>query len=230
KVLKSRWLELLDRIAAEPTQRLCDLTSSLSPGRAEARPSGGTCFRMSGKREQNQQQPLKEWNATHTNYPREATIQEVFQQQVQRTPSAVALVFQNTQLSYDALNRGANRLARRLQELNINRDVPVGVWMERSPEMVIAILAILKAGGAYVPLDPSYPAERRALMIDDTQMPVILAQEHLESRGTPEGCTAQLLWVDAANLPDERDTNLADDVDAGDLAYVMYTSGSTGTP
>ena len=92
-LLKSRWLQLLDRIAAEPTQRLRDLTSSLSPGRAEARPSGGTCFRMSGEREENQQQPLSEWNATRTNYPRDATIHEIFQEQARHTPSSVAVDF-----------------------------------------------------------------------------------------------------------------------------------------
>jgi amino acid adenylation domain-containing protein len=212
KVLKSRWLELLDRIAAAPTQRVRDLTAAVWHNGVEL------------------EKPPPKWNGTHANYPRDSAIHKVFEQQAQCTPSAVALVFQDTQLSYDALNRRANRLGRRLQKLGVNRDVPVGVWMERSPEMVIALLAILKAGGAYVPLDPSYPAERLALMIDDTQMPVILTQERMESGGTPKARTAQLLCVNADSFPDEDDKNLENNVRAEDLAYVMYTSGSTGTP
>jgi len=212
KVLKSRWLELLDRIAAAPTQRVCDLTAAVW------REAIGL------------EKPPAEWNDTCTDYSRDMAIHKVFEDQAQRTPTAAALIFQDTQLSYDALNRRANRLARRLQKLGVNRDVPVAVWMERSPEMVIALLAILKAGGAYVPLDPSYPAERLALMIDDTQTPVILTQERLPGGGTPEARTAQLLCVNADSFVDEDDTNLESDVRAEDLAYIMYTSGSTGTP
>ena len=162
-LLRSRWLELLDRIVAAPTQRVGDLT--------------GTATRDAIKLEM----PPAVWNETRTNYPRDAAIHEVFEQQVRRTPTAIAVVFENTQLSYETLNRRANQLARRLRKLGVDRDVPVGVWMQRSPEMVIALLAILKAGGAYVPLDPSYPTERLAMMIDDTQMPIILADTNVGS-------------------------------------------------
>ena len=96
--------------------------------------------------------------------------------------------------------------------------------------MVVALLAILKAGGAYVPLDPSYPAERLALMIDDTRMPVILTQERLENVGTLAAPSAQFLCVNASSCEDEDDANLETNVRAEDLAYIMYTSGSTGTP
>jgi aspartate racemase len=212
KLLKSRWLELLDRIVAAPSQSVRDLTAAVWRHAAQS------------------EKTPAEWNGTKTDYPRDSAIHKVFEEQAQRTPAAIALVFQDTQLSYDALNRHANRLARRLQKLDIKRDVPVGVWMERSPEMVIALLAILKAGGAYVPLDPSYPAERLALMIDDTQMPVILTQERMTSGGTREAQTAQLLCVKAEGFAEEDDRNLENSVRAEDLAYVMYTSGSTGTP
>ena len=212
KVLKSRWLELLDRIAAAPTQRVRDLTAAVWRNAVEL-----------------EKPPIK-WSGAHTDYPRDSAIHRIFEQQAQRTSSAIALVSQDTQFSYEALNGHANRLARRLQKLGVKRDVPVGVWMERSPEMVIALLAILKAGGAYVPLDPSYPAERLALMIDDTQMPVILTQTRTESGRIPEAHTAQLLCVNADRFPGEDETNLENDVRAEDLAYVMYTSGSTGTP
>lgn len=212
KILKSRWLELLDRIAAAPMQSVRDLTAAVWRDGVEL------------------EKPPAQWSGTRTDYPRDSAIHKVFEQQALHTPSTVALVFQDGQLSYDALNRRANRLAQHLRKLGVDRDVPVGVWMERSPEMVIALLAILKAGGVYVPLDPSYPAERLVLMIGDTQMPVILAQERLENGGALSGHSARLLGVGADSFADEDDTNLENEVRAEDLAYVMYTSGSTGTP
>jgi aspartate racemase len=212
KLLKSRWLELLDRIAAAPTESVCELTSAAWRDAAELK------------------RPPAEWSGTRTDYPRDLAIHEVFEQQVKQTPSAVALIFQDTQLDYDALNRRANQLARRLQKLGVTRDVPVGVWMERSSEMVIALLAILKAGGAYIPLDPSYPAERLALMIGDTGMPVILTQERIQENANPAAPSAQLLCVNESNFAEEDDTNPESAARAEDLAYVMYTSGSTGTP
>jgi aspartate racemase len=205
EALKSRWLKLLDRIAAAPGQRIVDLLQY-----SEQRPM-----------------PPIEWNATRTDYPRDAAIHHVFEEQAQRTPTAVALVFRGAELSYDELNRRANRLARRLQKVGVTRDVSVGVWMERSLEMVIGLLAILKAGGAYVPLDPSYPAERLALMKDDARMPVILTQAHLQDHTVVDD---NLLCVDGDDFADEDDTNLANNARAEDLAYIMYTSGSTGTP
>ena len=132
RVLKSHWLKLLDRIAAAPMQSVHDLVTAAQGQRARA------------------EKPPAEWSGEQTDYPRDSAIQRVFEQQVGETPSAVALVFQDTHLTYDALNRRANQLARHLQQLGVTQDVPVGVWMERSPEMVIALLAILKAGGAYV--------------------------------------------------------------------------------
>ena len=149
---------------------------------------------------------------------------------MRRTPAAIAVVFENTQLSYEALNRRANQLARRLRKLGVDRDVPVGVWMQRSPEMVIALLAILKAGGAYVPLDPSYPAERLAMMMDDTQMPIILTDRNVGSGVLTAANAPQVLFVDAENFSDEADTDLETNVQPKDLAYIMYTSGSTGAP
>jgi aspartate racemase len=212
KVLKSRWLELLERIVAAPAQPVHDLTAAVWRNLAEL------------------ERPPLEWSGTRTDYPRDSAIHKIFEEQAQRTPSGIALVYQDTQLNYDALNRRANQLARRLQKLGVNRDVPVGVWMERSSEMVIALLAILKAGGAYVPLDPSYPSERLALMIADTQMPVILTQEGRQTgEALPVGAV-QLLNVEAGNFSEEDEANLENDVRADDLAYVMYTSGSTGTP
>ena len=208
RTLTSQWLSLLDGIVADPAQRVGDLVRT---GRAEARPSAI-------------------WNETRTNYPHDSAIHRVFEQQVQRTPDAIAMVFENTHLSYDALNRQANQLARRLRKLGVDRDVPVGVWMQRSPEMVIALLAILKAGGAYVPLDPSYPAERLGMMMDDTGMPIILTHKNVRRDGLQTSHAAQLLFADSQDFSDEDDTNPEINVEPNDLAYIMYTSGSTGTP
>ncbi|HEV2842206.1 MAG TPA: amino acid adenylation domain-containing protein [Chthoniobacterales bacterium] len=171
---------------------------------------------------------LVEWNDTRTDYPRNASIHELFEEQADRTPSAVAVVFGDTQLSYDELNRRANRLARRLQTLGVGPHIPVGVCMDRSLEMVTALLGILKAGGAYVPLDPGYPAERLGMMINDSGTPLILTQSHLESSCVE--AAGDVLCLDTDECADEDDANLAREGHADDLAYVMYTSGSTGTP
>jgi aspartate racemase len=228
EVLKSRWLKLLDRIAVAPTQRVRDLTAAVwRETECEASPSRDTA----GDAER--RKLLVDWNDTRTNYPRDAAIHEVFEEQARRTPSSVAVVFGDARLTYDELNRRANRLARRLQKLGVGRDLPVGLCMDRSPEMVIALLAVLKAGGAYVPLDPAYPAKRLSLMIEDTGMAVVLTHRRVRnlcasaSRATPK---VHMLCIDAENFTNEDETNLASEVRANDLAYVMYTSGSTGTP
>ncbi|HEX7518206.1 MAG TPA: amino acid adenylation domain-containing protein [Chthoniobacterales bacterium] len=171
---------------------------------------------------------LVDWNDTRTNYPREASIHKLFEEQARRTPMAVAVVFEGTQLSYEELNRRANQVARRLQKLDVGRDVPVGVCLDRSSEMVIAVLGVLKAGGAYVPLDPAYPAERLALMIRDAGMQVILT--HSRVKTCCPDFAGQLLCLDADDFTNEEDTNLVSKVRADDLAYIMYTSGSTGAP
>lgn len=207
-LLKTRWLQLLDRIATAPTTRLCDLTTAVW-------------------KTQEGSQPPPSWNATHTNYPRDSAIHTLFEEQVRRTPAAPALVLGTASLSYDELNRRANRLARHLQKLGVTGEMPVGVCVERSLEMVVALLAILKAGGAYAPLDPAYPDERLALLIADTDAPVILTQARFQKR-FPAG--HRLLCVDEEDLSRGDDTDLILGSNATDLAYVMYTSGSTGTP
>ncbi len=171
---------------------------------------------------------LVDWNGTRTNYPRQASIHEIFEEQVRRAPTAVAIVFEDRQLSYEELNRRANRVARRLRKLTVGRDVPVGICMDRSLEMVIALLGVLKAGGAYVPLDPDYPPERLASMINDAGSPVILTQTRLKNCCLD--AAEKVLCLDADEFRAEEETNLASGVRADDLAYVLYTSGSTGAP
>ncbi|MEO7327815.1 MAG: amino acid adenylation domain-containing protein, partial [Minicystis sp.] len=173
---------------------------------------------------------LGDWNQTKTAYPREASIQDVFETQVDETPEAVALSFGGGELRYRELDARANRLARLLRERGVSHEVPVGLHVRRSPEMVVALLAILKAGGAYVPLDPDYPPARLAFLIEDAAIPVLLSAGALsEEIKFPE---SSILRLDLASeaLAREEDTRLAVGSTGDSLAYVMYTSGSTGTP
>ncbi len=210
--LKGRWLQLLDRVAADPKQRLSDLVKSVS-----------------ALTEQPQSYPLPEWNATATDYPRDKTVAQVFEDQVTKQPSAAALIFGSDQVSYSELNRRANQLANRLQKLGVTRDMPIGIGMERSLEMVTTLLAILKAGGAYVPLDPDYPDARLALIIKQTAMPLIVTKSHLANRFVATN-GPRVVSLDTEKINDESDANSPNQSHPDDLAYVMYTSGSTGTP
>jgi amino acid adenylation domain-containing protein len=175
-------------------------------------------------------QLLVEWNDTGVDYPQDRCLHELFEAQVERTPEAVALAFDSEQLTFRELNRRANQLAHHLQRLGVGPEVLVGVCMERSLEMVIALYGILKAGGAYVPLDPEYPADRVAFMLEDAQVPVLLTQQRLV-QGLPAHA-AQVLCLDAEGqtLAQESTENPRSGATADSLAYVIYTSGSTGRP
>ncbi len=176
------------------------------------------------------QRILVEWNATGAAYPPDACLHRVFEAQVERTPEALALVFGEQQLSYAELNARANRLARQLRGLGVGPEVLVGVCMERSLELVIALYAILKAGGAWVPLDPEYPAERLAFLLEDTGVPVLLTQTGLLDRLPASPARVLCLDREADTGVGEAETNLEGGATAGNLAYVIYTSGSTGRP
>ena len=124
-------------------------------------------------------QLLVAWNDTAADYPHDKCIHQMFEEQAERTPDAMAIVFEQQQLTYAQLNTRANQLARHLQTLGVGPDALVGICMERSLEMVVGLLGILKAGGAYVPLDPAYPGERLAYMLEDSAAAVLLTQSHL---------------------------------------------------
>ncbi len=175
-------------------------------------------------------QLLIEWNATQAAYPKDKCIHQLFEAQVARTSEAVAVVFEGEQLTYGELNRQANQLAHHLQHLGVGPEVLVGICVERSLDMVVGLLGILKAGGAYVPLDASYPVERLAFMLEDTQAPVLLTQAHLQER-LPQHA-AQVVYLDADLEAMERHpvTAPGSAVGPNNLAYVLYTSGSTGKP
>ncbi|HEY9657256.1 MAG TPA: amino acid adenylation domain-containing protein, partial [Allocoleopsis sp.] len=180
--------------------------------------------------ESERQQLLVEWNNTQTHYPQDKCIHQLFEEQVDRTPDAVAVVFENQQLTYRELNQRANQLAHYLQTLGVGPEALVGICVERSLEMVIGILGILKAGGAYVPLDPAYPQERLAFMLQDSAVPVLLTQSHLADKLPSHSAKMRYLDKDWQDIEQQSQENFAGNAKANNLAYVIYTSGSTGKP
>ncbi len=169
-------------------------------------------------------------NDTDTDYPRGECIHTLFEAQAERTPDAIAVVFQGERLTYRDLNRRANQLAHHLRSLCVGPEVRVGICLERSFEMIVGMLGILKAGGVFVPLDPSYPLERLAFMLEDVQPLVLLTMERfLDELPTYWGATV-CLDSDWEMIAERRDDNPVCDAVPENLAYVMYTSGSTGRP
>lgn len=175
-------------------------------------------------------QLLVKWNNTQTGYPRGRTVHHLFESQVDRTPNATAVVFENEHLTFRELNRRANQLAHHLVKLGVGPDVLVGILVERSLEMVVGLLGILKAGGAYVPLDPAYPRERVAFMLQDSEVPVLLSQHHLLGSIPDSRAKVVVLDADWHEIAMEEAENPVNKAGAENLAYVIYTSGSTGKP
>lgn len=178
---------------------------------------------------------LRAWGRNPAAYPEDRTVVDLFAAQADRTPDAVAVVFGDEEVTYRELDARSGRLARHLRGLGVGRDVPVGVCLDRGTELVVALLAVLKAGGAYVPLDPEHPVERLAFVLGDAAAPVVVTRESLRGRLADAG--PALVAVDT-----DREAIAAGDGDTAptraplrgagpdDLAYVLYTSGSTGAP
>jgi amino acid adenylation domain-containing protein len=213
---------LLESLAADPNQRIADL--SMLP-------------------EREKRQLLVTWNDSKKTYPREICFHHLFEAQAARAPEAVAVVFENQQLTYGELNRRANQLAHHLRHLGVGPEVLVGLCVERSLDMVVGLLGILKAGGAYVPLDPAYPAERIAYVLADAQAPVLVAKKILIENlprssyidvegksGKNENCKLVYFDGDGEKIAGANETNPGVQVTADNLAYAIYTSGSTGKP
>jgi amino acid adenylation domain-containing protein len=177
-----------------------------------------------------QHQLLVEWNDTATEYPHDKCIHQLFEEQVEKTPDAVAVVFEEQELTYQQLNHRANQLAHHLQSLGVKPEVLVGICVERSLEMVIGLLAILKAGGAYVPLDPSYPQERLSYMLEDANVLILLTTEKLASELPYHLARVFFLDTEWKNVSSRSKENPLNEVKSSNLAYVIYTSGSTGNP
>jgi len=200
---------LLEQVVADPEQCLSDLSLLTSP---------------------EQQRILVDWNATEATYPHDSCLHELFEVQAERTPEAVALICNEQQLTYGELNTRANQLANGLLCSGVGPETLVGLCMERSIEMVVGILGILKAGGVYLPFDPTTPRERLALLLAETQAPILLTQQHLAN--TFSGYPGQLYCLDSAWEMFAQESDLAprSKVSPENLAYMIYTSGSTGKP
>ncbi|HYO99132.1 MAG TPA: amino acid adenylation domain-containing protein, partial [Pyrinomonadaceae bacterium] len=176
-------------------------------------------------------QLLVEWNSTARDYSPHVCLHELFEAQVERTPDAVALVFEDERISYRELNRRANALAERLRASGVGAETRVGIFAERSPEMVVALVGVLKAGGAYVPLEPTYPAERLSFMLADAQVGVLLTQERFLATLPPQhGAEIICLDRDRKEFDNRSALNVPGGASPHNAAYVIYTSGSTGRP
>ncbi|MBV9774892.1 MAG: amino acid adenylation domain-containing protein, partial [Gemmatimonadetes bacterium] len=176
-------------------------------------------------------QVVEAWNATAREYPRARTLHELVAEQAARTPDAPAVLFEDRALSYRELDRGADRLARRLRRHGVRPETRVGIVVGKSPEMALAALAVLRAGGACVPLDPAYPAGRLEYLLRDSGAALLLTREHLAGRFA--GVGVPVLALDAEEeAADELAEAAAGEVDVAPegVAYVIYTSGSTGEP
>ena len=200
------WLMLLEGIPEAPERRVSELE-------------------MLTAEEINQQ--VVEWNATEVPYPRDASVHELVARQVERSPEAVAVVFEDDRLTYRELDQKANRLAHRLRAAGADTGKVVGICVERSLDMLVGLLGILKAGAAYVPLDPHHPPDRLAFVLEDSGASVLLTQRPLLP-SLPHH-RSEVICLDES-FADQPGTAPAAPVSADDLAYVLYTSGSTGRP
>jgi amino acid adenylation domain-containing protein/non-ribosomal peptide synthase protein (TIGR01720 family) len=207
--LLGHYRRLLEAIVANPDRRLGEL-----PLLTEAE----------------RHQILADWSSAPAGSPPARCLHRLFEEQAERAPDAVAVVSEREQLTYRELNRRANRLAHFLRRAGVGAEVPVAVCLERSAELVVALLAVLKAGGAYVPLDPAYPRERLALLLHDARAPLLLAQQELLPGLPPFRGTSACLDTDGERIAAESPADPIAAVDADNLAYVLFTSGSTGKP
>jgi amino acid adenylation domain-containing protein len=179
---------------------------------------------------QERHQVVVEWNQAKSDYPRDMCLHEVFEQQAERTPEAVAVIFQDWQISYAELNQQANQLAHYLQSKAVGPEVRVGVCVERGIEMIVTVMGVLKAGGAYVPLDADYPKQRLSYMAEDAGVRVIVTQQSISDMLEEHRCEVVLIDTHWEQIAAQSRQNAESGVRAGNLAYVIYTSGSTGQP
>jgi len=179
-----------------------------------------------------EQQLLVEFNDTAVDYPKDKTIVDLFEEQAEKTPQAIAVVFEEEQLTYQGLNERANRLAHYLGSRGVKEETLVPICIERSVEMIVGIMGILKAGGAYVPIDPEYPEERISYMLEDTAASVVVSSKESRSRlQTEEGVEVIEMDGDWSTINYQLSTTNHQRVSQPHhLAYVIYTSGSTGKP
>jgi amino acid adenylation domain-containing protein len=172
-------------------------------------------------------QIVDEWNRTEVEYRPEQRLHELFEAQVEKTPTAAAVEFEETKLTYQELNERANQLAHYLRSAGVGPDVLVGVCIERSAELVVALLGILKAGAAYLPLETEYPAERLQFILNDSATPILITQKSLSDRIRTD---ARIVCLDEEEIGNQSRENPGFAVSPENLVYAIYTSGSTGKP
>ncbi len=178
--------------------------------------------------EQEREQILVEFNNTKADYSRDKTIQQLFEEQVEKAPDNIAVVYEDKHLTYRELNEKANQLARVLRNKGIGRENIVGLFVERSIEMVIGMLAVIKSGAAYVPIDMGYPQERIEFIIEDSKISILLSKSDLVQRVNFDG---EIIKLDDVKIYEQIETsNVENTSKAEDLAYIIYTSGTTGNP
>jgi amino acid adenylation domain-containing protein len=199
---------LLEQIASHPERRLCQLTLLTSE----------------------EHDRIAKWNDTKTAFPPHNGTSALFEEWACRYPDSIALAFDGRLLTYGELNAHANQMARYLRAYGVGPETLVATFFERSIEMIVTILGIFKAGGAYLPLDPGYPADRLAYMIEDSAVPLIIAQDKLESRIPSAWAQVVLFESEWRDIKKQADGNLSPVTNPDNLAYVIYTSGSTGRP
>jgi non-ribosomal peptide synthetase component F len=207
--LAGRFVTLLEGVAADPDRRVSDLPLLTDAER---------------------KQLLEEWNQTDAPPLRDVCLHALVEAQIERTPDAIALEFEGGRLTYRELDERANRLAHYLRKAGVRPDEVVGLCLERSPDTVIALLGILKAGGAYLPLDPEHPLERITYQLEGAQARLLLTQHRFRDRLPAGAVTALCLDTESSVLAAEPTMRPVASAGARDLAYVLYTSGSTGQP
>ncbi|HEV7474842.1 MAG TPA: amino acid adenylation domain-containing protein [Pyrinomonadaceae bacterium] len=205
----THYSNLLESVVNQPQQRLREL-----PLLTEAE----------------RRQILVQWNDTARDYPDQRAVHQLFEDQVERSPQATAVVFDNERLTYAELNRRANQLAHYLRRFEVRPETRVGILLERSVQMPVALLGILKAGGAYVAFDPSYPPERLRYMIEDSDVSVLITQQSLLADLPQHHARLLCLEAEWATIAGQDSQNVQSGADAANLAYLVYTSGSTGRP
>jgi amino acid adenylation domain-containing protein len=205
----THYTNLLENIVANPQQRIRELP-----------------LLTDGER----RQILVEWNATARDYAHDRCIHQLFEAQAECTPEAIAVVFGEERVTYAELNRRANQLGHYLKQLGVRPETRVGILLERSVEIPVALLAVLKAGGAYVAFDPSYPPERLLYMFEDSDVSVLLTQERVVAGQPEHHARIVCLETERSSIVEHEAQNVQSDINASNLAYLVYTSGSTGRP
>ena len=205
--MTAHWQRILEAIVADPEQLLREVELLSTDERQEM---------------------LEAWNATESAFPENICLHELFERQVEQTPDAVAVSFEDQRLSYAELHRRANQLAHYLRKAGVGPETPVAIYLERSVEMIVALLGVLKAGGAYLPLETTHPKGRLQYVLEDAQARVILAQARTATMLPEHRARVICLDSDWPTVAEETDETPATNTTADNLAYVIYTSGSTG--